>query len=171
MVAKKDLTSEEQLEKLKAELALLQGKLEAAEERNVALDERSKYFASADQEVPTGRTVTVRRCKNPWVKKEELQEWEEKEVPTYYLNIDMPPLGGFTIKIDGEDLQQGQTYEMTIDRVRLVKDIQYRLRAHDASVHGNDEDTWRPRISKEISVKTGAMRNLPPNWLPGMPVR
>jgi hypothetical protein len=105
------------------------------------------------------------------VKDADDQEWEKVKVPTYLFRIDMPPCGGTQIMLDGESFQHGQTYEVTPGQLKTFKEIIWRLKAHDAEVHGNDEDVWRPRVSKEISLRTGGVRSLPPNWLPGHATR
>lgn len=143
--------SEDDVLKLLQEIDDLKKKLEKAEQLNVAADDRAKYFASADEETPTGRTVKQLRCKNPTERDVELQEWVEYDEPTYYMKIDMPPVGGVQMVIDGQPLQHGQTYEMTIHRVRQVKEIMYRLRAHEASIHGEDEDKWRPTVTRTVN--------------------
>ncbi len=165
------MTPQEEVEELKRQIALLQSQLDDAKAVNAEQAQRAAYFTSSNTEVRTGRTVKVPRCKNPWVKEDAKQVWEDVEVPTYYFKVDMPPVGGIQILLNGEAIQHGQTYEVTPDRLATLKEIVYRLQAHDAAIHGNDEDTYRPRVSKEINVRTGAVHSLPPNWLPGMPAR
>lgn len=162
-------SKDEQIEALRLQLAQLQTALADSKIVAAELSSRAAYFAGRNEEVPSGRTTTVMRCKNPWEKKEEKQKWEEVEVPTFLYTIDMKPVGGTDLKLDGIEKYHGQTYEMTLDTLRTVKEIVFRLDAHEASIHGDDEDVFRPRISTQISLKTGQMRALPPNWLPGMP--
>jgi hypothetical protein len=171
MAKRIDPKTEESLEKLRAEVERLQSELADSRTENKEAAQRASYFAGQNEETPTGRTVAIKRAKNPWVKKEEDLVYETVEVPTYLYTVDMVPVGGVQILLDGEALQHGQTYEMTLDRLRYVKEITYRLRVHEAAIHGSDEDKFRPRISKEISLKTGQMRNLPPNWMPGAQAR
>ena len=156
-MANQKLTSEQEIDALKAKLEALQTELDASHQANKETLARSAYFMSANTEEPTGRKVKV----------EDKQVWKTREVDTYLFKIDMPPVGGVQIVLDGEPLQHGQTYEVTLDRLRLLKEMVFRLQAHEAAIHGSDEDVWRPRVSKEISLKTGGIRNLPPNWMPG----
>jgi hypothetical protein len=162
-----DPQTEQSLEKLRFEVARLQSALAESRSENKEAAQRASYFAGQNEETPTGRTVSIKRAKNPWVKNADDLKYETVELPTFLYTIDMVPVGGVQILLDGEALQQGQTYEMTLDRLRVVKEIVHRLRAHEAAIHGSDEDKFRPRISKEICLKTGQMRNLPPNWMPG----
>ena len=161
------LTTEQELEALRKRVEQLQGELEDANQRTAQQTERAAYFADANTEIPTGRKVKVEYCENPWVKVEDKQVWKTREVDTFLFKVDMPPVGGVQIVLDGEPLQHGQTYEVTLDRLRYLKSLVYNLQAHEAAIHGNDDDVWRPRISKEISLKHGSIRNLPPNWMPG----
>lgn len=165
----KVLSKDEQIERLRAEIERLNGALSDAKEINLEAVQRASYFANNREEIPTGRTVKVRKCTNPWVKKEDDQDWIVLDEPTYLYHVDMPPVGGTDIKLNGEEKYHGQTYEMTLDTLRSVKEIVYRIQAHEAAIHGSDEDVFRPRVSKQISLKSGQIRNLPPNWLPGMP--
>lgn len=166
-----DPKTEQSLERLRAEVERLQSALAEAQTENKEAVQRASYFAGQNEEVPTGRVVKVKRPKNPWVKNADDMVWETVEEPTFLYTVDMVPVGGVQILLDGEALQHGQTYEMTESRLKCVKEIVYRLRAHEAAIHGSDEDKFRPRISKEISLKTGQMRNLPPNWMPGAAAR
>ncbi len=159
--------SEALIAELRAKLASLESENADLRVTNIEASARAAYFAGENSETPTGRTVKVKRCKNPWVKKEEEQEWETVDEPTFLYTVSMPPVGGTDMKLNGEEKYHGQTYEMTMDTLRQVKEIVFRLKAHDAAIHGSDEDNFRPRVSKQISLKTGQIRNLPPNWMPG----
>ena len=165
------LTKEQEIEALKKQLEELQGQLADANAHNAEQAARAAYFSDGNTEIPTGRTIKTRRCKNPWVKVEDDQVWEEVAVQTFLFKKDMPPEGGVQIMLDGEALQHGQTYEVTGDRLRYLKEIVFRLQAHEAAIHGSDEDVFRPRISKEINLRSGTIRNLPPNWMPGAAAR
>lgn len=166
-----NVTTEREVEALKARLEELQGQLADANAKNAEAAARAAYFSAANTEIPTNRFVEVKVCTNPWVKREEDQEWVTKKEATYLFKVDMPPVGGVQIMLNGEALQHGQTYEVTLDRLRLLKEIVYRLQAHEAAIHGSDEDVFRPRVSKEINLRSGTIRNLPPNWMPGAAAR
>jgi hypothetical protein len=167
MAQQPQLTKDQEIEALKKRLEDLTGELAEANAASAAAMGRAAFFADANTEIPTGRKVSLEYCENPWVKDEAKQVWKTKEVDTYLFKVEMPPVGGVQIVLDGEPLQHGQTYEVTLDRLRYLKEIVFRLQAHEASIHGNDDDVWRPRISKEINLRSGTIRNLPPNWMPG----
>lgn len=166
-----NVTSERDVEELRRKLAELQGQLDDAHAQNAESAARAAFFSAANTEIPTGRFVEVEYCTNPWVKREDDQVWEKKKVSTYLFKVDMPPVGGVQIMINGEALQHGQTYEVTLDRLRCLKEVVYRLQAHEAAIHGSDEDVFRPRVSKEINLRSGTIRNLPVNWAPGASAR
>lgn len=149
------LTKDEELAALRADVVRLQAALGAAETQNEEAAKRAMYFKGDDGEEPTGKKVTIRKAMKPWAKNEDDQDWQEVEVPTFYFKVDMPPVGGVDIKIDGESLQHGLTYEFTLDRLRLIKSIVYKLREHEAMIHGSDENVYRPKVNARFSGKVG----------------
>jgi len=178
----KNVTPEEQIAALQAEVERLRGALTdaatAAEDRQRDDAERELFFRDSGQEVPTGRTVERDVCvgyKTVGYTSEgrpiKEPQFETKDIPTFLFRIDMPPVGGVKIVIDGQELYQGQSYELDQNQLRTVKDIVHAVWRHERDIHSTDEEAYRPRISKEISLRSGAVRNLPPNWLPGTKVQ
>jgi hypothetical protein len=147
------VTPPSEVEALKAEVLRLSGELAEAQASNEDAIRRAMMFKQDNDEVATGRTVKVVKHKNPRAREE--SETLEVEVPTYFYAVDMPPVGGVAIKINGEELFHGQTYELTMDQIRMVKEIVYRLRAHEASLNGNNENTYRKPVNALFSGKTG----------------
>jgi|SRR5882672_511572 len=149
------LTKDEELSKLKSEVERLQSALSSAETHNEEAAKRAMYFRGDDGEEPTGRKVTVRKAMKPWAKNEDAQDWQDVEVPTFYFKVDMPPIGGVQIMINGESMQHGLTYEVTEDTLKVLKSIVYKLREHEANIHGNDENVYRPKVNARFSGKVG----------------
>ena len=170
-MADANLSKEEQIAALRAEIDRLNGALVIEQQKNEDAQRRAAFFSTTVEEIPTGRFVTRKMALRPWEKDEDDQQWGEYKVPTFMYKIDMPAVGGVDLKLNGEPYQHGQVYELDLYQLRAVKEIIFRLQAHEASIHGNDDDVYRPRVSKEINLRTGTIRNLPVNWVPGIPVR
>jgi hypothetical protein len=149
------LSKDEQIAALQAEIDALNAKLVVSESRNDEAAKRAAFFSNGAEAIPTGKTVKRRKCKNPWEKDEDFQVWEEAEIPTFELKINMPPVGGVQIMLNGEALQHGLTYTLDIDQVRVVKDVVYRLEAHEANVFGTNENAYRKATNAIFSGKHG----------------
>lgn len=159
---KQPVTPAEDVETLRARVKELEEKLALAGDEQSDAVRRAMFFRQRNDEVPTGKKVKVPRCVRMEVSgySEEGRPlrrpvWEEVEQETFFYTVDMPPVGGVAIRINGEDLYHGQTYELTLDQVRMVKDIVYRLEKHDAEIHGTDENAYRPKTNAVFSGKSG----------------
>jgi len=103
------------------------------------------------EEVPSGKKVTVQKLDRyktvGYENKRPVLEpiFKEVEVETYNYKIDMPPCGGFDLKINGMPLYHGSVVEVDIDTLRTIKDMIYRLWAHDSAIHGSDENAYRQK--------------------------
>lgn len=159
---KQQPTTPEDVDALRARIADLEGKLAKAGDVQDEAVRRAMFFRQRNDEVPTGKKVKTPKC----VRYETTGYgddgrairrpiWEEVEVETFFYTVDMPPVGGVAVRINGEELYHGQTYELTLDQVRLLKDIVYRLEKHDAEIHGTDENAYRPKANAVFSGKAG----------------
>lgn len=128
---------------------------------------RALIISSGAEERPTGKTVEVTKCKNykiagyhddgrPILRPEYHQVME----PTYWYEIDMPPVGGTDIKLNGREFYHGNVYEVTNDELKTLKDIVWRLWAHERSLHEDNEKVFRQhfdsRLKKVFAIPPGA---------------
>lgn len=156
------LTPEEEIAALKAEVNRLQGALTDAGTAAEESARRAMYFKNDNEEEPTGKTVKVTRCVGYEItgytdegiaRRKPL--WEEVEQPTYLYKVDLPPVGGVDLKINGESLYHGSVYELTLDALRSVKEQVYRIREHEANIQGTDENAYRPKSRAHFSGRSG----------------
>ena len=156
-------TPPDELEKLRAEVARLEGVLKAERSANEEASLRAAYVTQDNSERPTGKKVKVPKLKGykhmgftDEGKPIRHPEWEEVEVPTFFYKVEMPPVGGVSIGINGNALFNGQVYEFTTDELRVVKDIVHRLKAHEASLNGTNENAYRKPTEAQFSGKVNA---------------
>jgi len=152
---KDKVTSSAELEQLRAQVKELESKLAVASTANEDAARRALFFKDGNEEVPTGQTVKVMKASKPWAKSVEDQDVKEVEIPTFLYKIDMPPVGGVQIMINGQPLYHGQTYTLDLDQLKMVKEIVHRLRDHEATIHGTDENAYRPKTNARFSGRTG----------------
>ncbi len=159
---KKAITPAADLESLQAQVARLTAQVAEQSEKLTAAEDAARLAAEGQgvpfmqntmSEVPTGRKVTVSRCKNPWVRDAKKQVFEEVEMPTFYYKIDLPASGGVDIKINGESKYHGETYEFTVDELRTVKDMVGRSWGHEATIRGSNENVFRRPQNRVLSGK------------------
>lgn len=143
----------EEIRGLKEKLKLSEQQRSDAEAAALAAAEAQGMLMQRQiQEVATGKTVKVKRASGYEVvgHKDDGREilkpvWKTVELPTYFYKIDMPAVGGWDLKINGQSLFHGTVYEFDIDTLRSVKEIVYRTWDHERSIHGSDENAYRPQ--------------------------
>lgn len=148
--------------KLLDEIAALQAQVSEQAGRLTEAEQAARDAAEAQgmlmqremREIPTGKRVTVKRCKGYKVvgHKEDgsdilRPEWKDVSLPTFFYRIDLPPSGGLDIKINGTPLYHGALYTFDEDTLRSVKDIVYRCWKHDADIMGSNENAYRAKQS------------------------
>jgi len=110
------------------------------------------------EEKPTGKKVKVQRLDHykevgfkddgrPILK----PVFKTVELPTYAYRINMPPVGGTDLKINEVPFYHGATYVLDVDTLRTVKDMVWKLWAHDRNIHGTDENAYRKPTHRAFS--------------------
>jgi len=162
-------TSKEDVQALMAQIADLKSQLEVSETKRTDAEKAALAAAESQgmlmqrdiQEVLTGRTVEMRVFSHyketgsykdngdPIVK----PVFVKKDIPTYFYKVDMPPVGGMDLKLNGQSFYHGTVYEFDIDTLRTVKEMIYRLWDHDRSIHGSDENAYRTPEERRLSAR------------------
>lgn len=73
--------------------------------------------------------------------------------------IDLALNGGNFIRINGVEYYHGQTYTLTTDQLRTVKDIVYRTHVHEQMVFGHTKDNFY-RQQNNRSLTNGRVVNM-----------
>lgn len=157
-------TSEDDVAKLRAQVAALSEQLQVArseaEQKALAVAEAQTAFMQRDiQEIPTGKSVIVQRCSGyktvsyrddgrPILK----PVWEDVELPTYFYKIDLPPVGGEGLIPNGVPFYHGTVYEVDIDTLRSWKEMVFRLWDHERNIRGSNENFYRRETAPTISA-------------------
>ncbi len=152
-----DIKKQPSYEDLKAEVDRLQAELATSRADATEAQKLAALFQSKEEAVPTGKSVTVTRCKGYEIAgyhddgRQILRpKWHEVEEPTYWYTIDMPPVGGTDIKLNGREFYHGQTYEVTVDELRTLKEMVHRLWMHERSIHEDNKEVFRKHYDDKI---------------------
>jgi hypothetical protein len=143
---KKQQTVEELLAEvaaLKAQLSTKDRQLSEAEVAFAAAAAAGPFAGSSEDEVPTGRTTTVRVCLNPAERNEKKQLFKDIEYPTYYYRINLPAGAGVSLMTNGVEYYHGETYELDPDALADMKARVHQCWVHEKSIKGGDENVYR----------------------------
>lgn len=167
-------TSGEDVKKLLAEIEGLKEKLKVSERVRGEAETQALAAAEAQSaglmmqtsimEVPTGKKIKVQRLTEyetvgykddgrPILK----PKFHMEEEPTFFYKIDLPPVGGLGLTINGTALYHGTVYEFDIHSLRTVKDMVHKCWKHEHDIHGSDENLYRKPSNTQMSMKTGAI--------------
>ena len=156
------------LKELQAEVERLSKLLQASEVKRTDAEEMahqlaasSHYLGSHSQEQPTGKTVTRTVCLNPHVRDEKKHKYHEVELPTYFINIQLPPgacgTNGSCLSTNGIEYHHGTTHEVDPDTLRELKSRIARCWEHERSIKGENENIYKKKTSKHF-VTSRAMQ-------------
>ncbi len=128
----------EQMEELKAQLAIEKTARTAAESMAHALAE----FGSNNEEHATGKTLRVKACANPTERDVKKQIWKEIEFPLYAYKIDVPPAFN-PLSTNGREYYIGGTYEFTEHGLADIKARVAQCWQHEKNIHGDNPNAYR----------------------------
>lgn len=150
-------TDDKSIEELRAELTRLQGELSSerkarteAEEMAQAVAQASPFLSSNTEEQPTGKTIKLNVCVNPWVREEKEQKFKDVDVPTFFYAIDLPAGAGISLSTNGMEYYHGQTYEIDLYTLADLKSRVARCWDHEKSIHGENENAYRRQTNKHL---------------------
>jgi hypothetical protein len=158
-----------QVAELKKELGLKDEALTAAQAAALAAAEAQASFQqSAIQEVPSGRKMKVQKLdigNEDWPTGYKTVGYKEdgrailkpqfrmEAVTTYYYKLDIPPMAGWDMKINGIPLVHGATYEFDLPTLQYVKEMVARAWNHEAVINGKNENVFRKPTEKRIGSR------------------
>ena len=159
------MATKQELEDLQAEVARLQAALleekgarSVAEESAKAVAAASPYIHSSVEEEPTGKTIAVEVCLNPWARKESEHRYETVQMPTYFYTIQLPAAAGMSLSTNGVEYYHGETYEFDPIMLAEIKSRVARCWDHEKSIHGDNENAYRKPLNKSLISAAAAAR-------------
>lgn len=146
-----------QIERLSKELAGERAARGAAEQMAEVMANASQFIGSSEER-PTGKSIKVKKCINPWVKDEKAQEFIDVDLPTYFYAIQLPTGAGIALSTNGVEYYHGQTYEVDYETLIDLKSRVARCWDHEKSIHGDNENAYRKPTNKAYVSAAAAKR-------------
>lgn len=141
-----------ELEELRRQLNLERKARNDAEEM-AAASAAASMFIGGSEEQPTGRSIKVEKCVNPWERDERKVKYAEVDIPTYYYAIDLPAGAGISLSTNGVEYYHGQTYEVDYYTLQDLKSRVARCWDHEKSIHGDNENAYRRQSNRHLTIK------------------
>jgi len=148
------------LAELQSQIAALQAQLlqeqearSVAESNELATAEAGMYVGNSDEQ-PTGKTVKIKKCTNPWETDERKQKFVEVDVPTYFYQIQLPTGAGISLTTNGQDYFHNETYTVDLYTLTDLKSRIARCWDHEKSIHGDNENAYRRPTNRHFMGKT-----------------
>lgn len=160
-------TTESQLAILQAQVKDLAEKLGLSEKRREEAEALSKVAVGGSlvyaqsEEQPTGRTVDVEVCINPWVNDVKLQKFKTVKLPTYMFSINLPEGAGTHLASNGFPYYHGETYELDSQTLTDIKSRVARCWDHERSIHTPTGKQFNTYFDSRMKSATAVARSLP----------
>jgi hypothetical protein len=130
------VTSEKSPAEMAMEIARLTQALKKAESTNEELSKFSNILGSTSTESFDGQ-----------------EEYDGEMRDTWRYKIDLPSSGGSDVSVNGHKFYHGQTYKVSTDTLRTLKDAVSRAWVHEASITGSNENFYRRPLEKRIGSR------------------
>ena len=75
---------------------------------------------------------------------------DDAGVQWWWVKIDLPPVGGVDLKINGMPLYHGEQYKVTSESLRTIKEMMFRCWQHEANISGSNENFYRRQTNQRI---------------------
>ena len=147
-----DLPKDKSYKDLQVEIERLQKALDAESTARTsaelaALSAAGTPIAGGGDEQPTGKTVEIEVCLDPWrvgTKEKPVEhKFKTVKVPTFFYRIDLPVGAGTHLTTNGLAMYHGETYELTPEQLADTKSRVARCWDHEKSIHGDNENAYR----------------------------
>ena len=155
-------TTEEELAAMRAEVARLTAALGESESKRGEAEAMSAAmaFSGDTDEQPTGRTVEVEVCANPWERDEKKQKFVKVKEPTFMYTIQLPAGAGVDLTTNGMPYYHGQTYEFDRFTLADIKSRVARCWDHEKSIHGGNENAYRKPTNRHLASQRAIQAGL-----------
>jgi hypothetical protein len=152
-------------EELLAEVARLEAQLQGeiqlrteAQEMAALMAEASQFTGANVEEQPTGDTVEVEVCLNPYERDIKKQKFKTVNMPTYFYHIQLPAGAGLCLSTNGAEFYHGETYTFDIVTLAEIKSRVAKCWDHEKSIHGDNENAYRRPTNKHFMSPAAAKR-------------
>lgn len=82
-----------------------------------------------------------------------MEDYEGEQRDTWHYRIDLPASGGADLSINGHRFYHGQTYKVSTDTLRTLKDQVARAWGHEANISGSNENFYRREKATRIGTR------------------
>ena len=147
-----------EIDRLRTELGLANEARTEAEELAASMAQASTMMGAVSEEHPTGNTIGIRVCTNPWERDEKEQKWKTIKYPTYMYAVQLPAGAGLCLATNGVEYYHGQAYEVDPFTLADLKSRVARCWEHEKSIHGDNENAYRKPTNRSFVSAAAAAR-------------
>lgn len=149
-----------QVKDLAEKLGMSETRREEAEALSLANSAGGLVYAQSEEQ-PTGRTVEVEICSNPWVNDIKLQKFTKVKLPTFMFTINLPEGAGTHLATNGFPYYHGETYEIDSQTLTDIKSRVARCWDHEKSIHTPTNKQFNSYIDGRMKSAHAVAKSLP----------